>query len=117
MPTPGEASELNQSFLDAVVRTMQTLNEHVNRYVEQRLAECSVSTGAEWQLSRREHQVLSLILQALTNKEIGVRLGISERTAKFHVSAILRKSGATSRLELIRGYRKEPPKPQLVAAS
>jgi DNA-binding NarL/FixJ family response regulator len=116
MSTQGEARTLNQAFLDAVVRTMQTLDEHVNHYVAQRLAECGVSTGVEWQLSRREHEVLPLILQGLTNKEIGVRLGISERTAKFHVSGILRKSGATSRLELLRGH-KAAPSPQLAAAS
>ena len=108
MSTQGEAKTLNQAFLDAVVRTMQTLDEHVNHYVAQRLAECSVSTGSEWQLSRREHEVLTLILQGLTNKEIGVRLGITERTATFHVSAVLRKSGATSRLELVRGHKAAP---------
>jgi DNA-binding NarL/FixJ family response regulator len=116
MSTRSEAKTLNQAFLDALVRTIQTLDEHVNHYVAQRLAECSVSTGPEWQLSRREHEVLTLILQRLTNKEIGVRLGISERTVKFHVSAVLRKSGATSRLELVRGH-KAAPNLQLVAHS
>jgi len=42
-------------------------------------------------LTAREGQVLQLLLRRLTNKEISSTLGISERTAKFHVSNILGK--------------------------
>lgn len=42
-------------------------------------------------LTAREAQVLQLLMRRLTNKEIAVALGISERTAKFHVSNILSK--------------------------
>lgn len=42
-------------------------------------------------LTAREGQVLQLLLRRLTNKEISSALGISERTAKFHVSNILSK--------------------------
>lgn len=42
-------------------------------------------------LTGREAQVLQLLMRRLTNKEIGSRLAISERTAKFHVSNILSK--------------------------
>ncbi|MEZ4734266.1 MAG: LuxR C-terminal-related transcriptional regulator [Caldilineaceae bacterium] len=46
---------------------------------------------------RREQEVLALLAQGLPNKEIAERLVITERTAKFHVSAILSKLGATNR--------------------
>ena len=53
-------------------------------------------------LSRREQQVLEGVAQNLSNKEIAVRLGISERTIKFHVSSLLQKLGARGRVELAR---------------
>lgn len=51
--------------------------------------------------SPREHEVHELLIQNLSNKEIAVRLGVSERTVKFHVSNLLTKSGAKKRADLI----------------
>jgi DNA-binding CsgD family transcriptional regulator len=51
------------------------------------------------ELTAREQQVLDLIAEGLTNRQIGERLFISAKTASVHVSAILRKLGATSRTE------------------
>jgi DNA-binding NarL/FixJ family response regulator len=42
-----------------------------------------------------------MIAEGLANKEIAHRLGISEHTVKFHVSALLGKLGAASRAEAI----------------
>jgi two-component system NarL family response regulator len=42
-------------------------------------------------LTAREGQVLQLLMRRLTNREIAIALGISERTVKFHVSNILSK--------------------------
>lgn len=50
-------------------------------------------------LTARERQVLQLIAEGLSNKEIGQRLFISNKTASVHVSAILRKLGATTRTQ------------------
>ena len=52
-------------------------------------------------LSRREREVLMTILQGLSNKEIGTKLNISERTVKFHVSNLLAKFGVQRRSDLI----------------
>jgi DNA-binding NarL/FixJ family response regulator len=49
----------------------------------------------------RETEVLRMIAAGLANKEIAYRLGISEHTVKFHVSALLGKLGAASRAEAI----------------
>ncbi len=54
------------------------------------------------QLTEREREVLQLLAQGLPNKAIAARLGIRERTAKFHVSTIMAKLGATNRLEAVR---------------
>jgi two-component system nitrate/nitrite response regulator NarL len=45
--------------------------------------------------------VLALLAQGLPNKAIAQRLGIGDRTAKFHVESILAKLGAESRSEAI----------------
>jgi DNA-binding NarL/FixJ family response regulator len=52
-------------------------------------------------LTARETEVLRMIAGGLANKEIAYRLGISEHTVKFHVSALLGKLGAASRAEAI----------------
>jgi len=51
------------------------------------------------ELTEREHQVLALVADGLTNRQIGERLFISAKTASVHVSAIMRKLGASSRTE------------------
>lgn len=43
------------------------------------------------QLSKREIEVLKLVAVGMFNKEIGVELGISERTVKNHLSSIFKK--------------------------
>lgn len=53
------------------------------------------------QLSKRENEVVSLAKQGLTNKEIAVRLFISERTVKQHLTATFAKLGIKDRLQLI----------------
>jgi len=53
------------------------------------------------ELSRREQEVLNLLLDNLANKELAERLHISERTVKFHVSNILAKFGVRRRADLI----------------
>ena len=58
-------------------------------------------------LSQREQEVLNLLRQGFSNAEIGKLLGISRRTARAHVSAILRKLGASVRTEAVtRGFEK-----------
>jgi len=50
-------------------------------------------------LTDREREVLVLVARGETNKEIGRHLGISERTARTHVSNILGKLGLASRTQ------------------
>lgn len=52
-------------------------------------------------LTARELQVLRMLADGFGNKEIGAELGISEHTAKFHVSQILSKLGVQSRAEAV----------------
>lgn len=62
------------------------------------------ATLTTW-LTVREVEVLSLVRRGLGNQEIGSTLGISMRTAKGHVAAILEKLGAADRAEAVsRGF-------------
>jgi DNA-binding NarL/FixJ family response regulator len=52
-------------------------------------------------LTEREQEVFDLIVrQGLNNTEIAEHLGITERSAKFHTSNVLRKMGTSDRLKL-----------------
>jgi two-component system, NarL family, response regulator LiaR len=55
----------------------------------------------EIEISRREREVLDLLLENLANKEIAAKLFVSERTVKFHVSNLLSKFGVQRRADLI----------------
>ncbi|BAP44089.1 regulatory protein, LuxR [Pseudomonas sp. StFLB209] len=52
-------------------------------------------------MTSRERQVLGLLLQGRTNKEIAEQLSISGYTVRDHVSSLLRKSRVKSRTQLI----------------
>jgi DNA-binding NarL/FixJ family response regulator len=53
------------------------------------------------QPSPRQEEVLDLVVNGMSNKEIGARLRITERSVKHHVSQLLRVYGVASRAELI----------------
>jgi NarL family two-component system response regulator YdfI len=57
-----------------------------------------VATGS---LSEREQEVLALLAEGASNKEVSLRLQITERTVKAHVTSILNKLGVNSRTEAV----------------
>jgi len=59
-------------------------------------------------LTQRELQVLDLIAQGLGNREIARRLVRSPRTVEHHVSSVLAKLNATSKMEVMLRLRSEP---------
>jgi predicted ATPase/DNA-binding CsgD family transcriptional regulator len=55
---------------------------------------------AELGLTRREREVITLVAQGLSNREIAARLVVAQRTAEGHVEKILSKLGFTSRAQV-----------------
>jgi DNA-binding NarL/FixJ family response regulator len=51
------------------------------------------------QLTAREHDVLALVIAGSSNKQIGRRLGISEKTVKGHLTNIFQRIGVTDRTQ------------------
>ena len=58
-------------------------------------------TSPDGGLTAREREVLALLAEGLTNRQIGQRLYIAEKTASVHVSNILAKLGASGRTEAV----------------
>jgi DNA-binding CsgD family transcriptional regulator len=66
--------------------------------------------GAAGGLSEREREVGELLLDGLTQKEIGARLYISPKTVEQHVARLRQKLAATNRAELVAGLRAKLPR-------
>jgi len=68
--------------------------------MEQTTATQNVAWATDLGLSRREQETVELLHQRLTNKEIALKLNLSEQTVKNHVHRILRKLGAPDRFSI-----------------
>jgi NarL family two-component system response regulator LiaR len=96
-----------EQLFDAIRSTFaggSLLQPVVAHKLMQHVAQASQSeTASTYEtLTGREMEILFQISQGKTNKEIAEELFISERTVKFHVSAILRKLDAANRTEAVK---------------
>lgn len=69
--------------------------------------------GDERRLTSRQRQVLELIADGLTDKDIAARLGIRYRTVRSHVEALEAAFGARTRAGLVGSWLRvrRPPEP------
>jgi DNA-binding NarL/FixJ family response regulator len=94
-------------FAGNYVLNEQTMTEvEVQEWIERRMnrfgrrpSDGGPGTGVS--LSPREMEILELICQGASNKEIAKRLGISYQTVKNHVTAILHKLGVSDRTQAV----------------
>lgn len=61
----------------------------------------SDAAGHGFELTPREHDVIGLLAEGLSNKAIGQRLGIAPDTVKFHVGRLIDKLDATGRTDAV----------------
>lgn len=89
----------DEALLDALQQAVRRHVKSRQRHAADRAArECFAA------LSTREREVLGLIVEGLTNKEIGRALGVSPRTVETHRANLFDKLGAPSLAYLIRHY-------------
>lgn len=70
-----------RDFLSVISRRRETL--HIN------------------QLTEKERQVIDLLIEGKTNKEIGRKLGLAEQTIKYYLNQLFKKTGCSNRTSLI----------------
>ena len=81
-----------QAIREAVLRSQANLKqEGVQRQLEERLAS----------LTKREREVMNLVVKGLMNKQVGFELDISEITVKAHRGRVMEKMHATTFVDLV----------------
>lgn len=86
----------NDALLGAIRESLERSRLALDREIEiSNLRNCYVS------LTRRERQVLKLLVSGLLNKQVGGELGISEITVKVHRRQVMQKMKADSFAELV----------------
>lgn len=71
------------------------------RFAENPSPGLDLGMPVELRLTRRQQQLMPMIAQGLTNKEIASHLNLSEQTIKNHVHRMMRKCGAEDRLHAV----------------
>ncbi|OUE20920.1 Transcriptional regulatory protein DevR (DosR) [Clavibacter michiganensis] len=88
-------------LVDAIRRVAaggQLMDREVVRRARARILAPATPAG-EPRLTLREGQILTLITEGLTNRQIGERLGLAEKTVKNYVSGLLEKIGVERRTQ------------------
>jgi len=83
--------------LIAAIRSAAEGHAPLDPRVARALLPSATSASPADGLSAREKDVLRLVAQGLANKQVGTRLGISERTVKAHLGRVFREIGVQDR--------------------
>jgi ATP/maltotriose-dependent transcriptional regulator MalT len=87
----------NAQMLEELQRKDQRLEQLVDQLLGETGRRPATSLDLLAPLTRREQQVLELLVDGLTNREIALRLVVEPDTVKDHVQSIIKKLGATDR--------------------
>jgi len=91
---------LKGATIDEIDRAIRAIAAG-DTYIDPRVASRVIALSRAPRLSPREREVLQLVANGRSNKEIATELGITERTVKFHVTAIFNKLGAENRAQAV----------------
>ncbi len=98
----GAVDFLQKPFKDIelLARVQEAIDR--DRYHRQRYMQACYVNDRIDSLTRREKEVMNLVLEGLTNKEIANLLGLSHRTVELHRSRVMAKMKAHSIVELVK---------------
>ncbi|RUM25097.1 DNA-binding response regulator [Rhizobium vallis] len=93
--------------LAEAIRTILSGSRYISPTMSAKVMESSLQGGSSEKnsLTPREREVMDLVAQGLSNKHIGLRLGLQEKTVKHHMTQILSKLGASNRTEAALQWR------------
>ncbi len=94
---PDLAGRLSAALAD--VPTIRIVRE--DESLDAILGDSKAGLRPDGALSKRELEVLALLAEGASNKDIARRLGISPHTAKFHVGSLIDKLDATGRTDAV----------------
>ncbi|WP_223276309.1 response regulator transcription factor [Sphingomonas daechungensis] len=98
----GAAEFLTKPFDDEVLLTAVDRSIEKSREISAERASLKVIEERYAELSRREREVMALIVSGLLNKQVGGELGISEITVKAHRGRLMEKMKARSFADLVK---------------
>ena len=119
---PTTVSAMKQGAVDFLPKPVddQRLIETVQQAIEAHARELELSQSVnEFKqkldlLTRREHEVMMLVIEGLLNKQVAKRMGVTEATVKVHRGRVMEKTGVDSIAELVRlcerggGHSRQP---------
>jgi DNA-binding NarL/FixJ family response regulator len=91
---------LKGAALEEIERAIRTVARG-ETYLDSRVASRVLALSRAPRLSPREREVLRLMMDGRSNKEIASALKVTERTVKFHVTSIFNKLGAENRAQAV----------------
>lgn len=107
--TSSDASEYERACLDAGADMFIEKSQNPNQIIEalrsilvgEEEAEEAAATGAPTKLSKRQKQLILMLDQGLSNRDIAEKLNISEHTVKVHFWRLFRRLGVNSRTQAL----------------
>jgi two-component system response regulator FixJ len=84
-----------------LIERIQAVLQHETQIHEQ-TADQALCMSQQYGLTSREMEIMALVVEGRSNKEIARQLSISYRTVEIHRARILKKTGTTNPLELAR---------------
>ena len=93
--------DINPQDLEKAINSVLNGEKVFPNFIEEKIEEKEVTEEDIEELSEREYQVLELLAQGMSNKELAEELYISEKTVKNHVSNILHKLKVNDRTQAV----------------
>ncbi|RFB95038.1 DNA-binding response regulator [Rhizobium leguminosarum bv. trifolii] len=95
--------------LAEAIQTVLSGSRYISPTMSTKVMENSLNGGAPDKngLTPREREVMDLVAQGLSNKHIGLRLNLQEKTVKHHMTQILSKLGVSNRTEAALQWREQ----------